>query len=466
MDPGSADQKHFNLKTPKGTRDFNDKEMAIRERIFTTITSVFKRHGAVTIDTPVFELREILSGKYGEDSKLIYDLVDQGGELTSLRYDLTVPFARFLAMNGQKYQNIKRYHIAKVYRRDNPSITKGRMREFYQCDFDVAGTYDPMLPDAEVLKVTVEALSALDIGSFTVKLNHRKILDGMFEVCGVPVEKFRPISSAVDKLDKAPWAEVRREMVEEKGLDPVVADRIEKYVSLSGGADVIKKLEEDTEFVGSERARKGLEEMKLLLKYLDSMGIAEKILFDLSLARGLDYYTGPIYEAVFNNPADGAGYDGELVGVGSIAAGGRYDNLVGMFSGGRQIPCVGVSLGIERIFSILLRKTKLEEVKSNEVEVYVIGLGDGVLEERIRIAAELWDAGIKAEFSYKVKPRLQSEFDTCDRDQIPFSVLVGPGEVKDGKVRVKDMTDKSEENKRGVLIDRAALVTELKLRLC
>ncbi|KAJ3339681.1 Cytoplasmic and mitochondrial histidine tRNA synthetase [Gonapodya sp. JEL0774] len=464
-EPAAVDSKAFNLKTAKGTRDFNDKEMAIRDKIFSTITTVFKRHGAVTIDTPVFELKEILSGKYGEDSKLIYDLEDQGGELTSLRYDLTVPFARFLAMNGQKYQNIKRYHIAKVYRRDNPSITKGRMREFYQCDFDIAGTYDPMLPDAEVLRVTVEALSSLNIGSFTIKLNHRKILDGMFEACGVPLDKFRPISSAVDKLDKSPWSEVRREMVEEKGLDPAVADRIEKYVGLSGGSDVLEKLEANAEFMASERSRQGVEEMKLLLRYLGHMGVLETIIFDLSLARGLDYYTGPIYEAVFNNPSDGADHDGELVGVGSIAAGGRYDDLVGMFSGGRQIPCVGVSLGIERIFSILMRKTKLEEIKSNEVEVYVIGLGDGVLEERIKIARELWDAGIKAEFAYKVKPRFQSELDICDKDQIPFSVLIGPAEVREGKVKIKDMKDKSEETKAGVVIPRGDLIEEIRRRL-
>lgn len=205
----------------------------MREAMFSKILTVFKRHGAVTIDTPVFELKEILSGKYGEDSKLIYDLQDQGGELCSLRYDLTVPFARYLAMNRQ-HQNFKRYQIAKVYRRDNPSVNKGRMREFYQCDFDIAGTYDPMIPDAEVIRVAVEVLESLDIGDFTVKINHRKILDGMFEVCGVPEDKIRSISSAVDKLDKMEWELVKKEMTEEKGLDPVVADRIGEYVKLNG----------------------------------------------------------------------------------------------------------------------------------------------------------------------------------------------------------------------------------------
>lgn len=176
-------------------------DAALRDRLFETVTSVFKRHGATTLDTPVFELKEILSGKYGEDSKLIYDLQDQGGELCSLRYDLTVPLARWLAMNPS-VQSFKRYQIAKVYRRDQPAMTKGRMREFYQCDFDIAGAYDAMIPDAEVLKIVNDVFKALGWESYTIKMNHRKILDGMFKAAGVREDLIRPISSAVDKLDK------------------------------------------------------------------------------------------------------------------------------------------------------------------------------------------------------------------------------------------------------------------------
>ena len=178
------------------------------------IIQLVQKHGGVTIDTPVFELREILTGKYGEDSKLIYNLEDQGGELTSLRYDLTVPFARFVACNN--IANIKRYHIAKVYRRDQPAMTKGRMREFYQCDFDVAGNYDTMVPDSEILALLCDGLTGLGIQDFKVKLNHRKILDGIFEACGVKEEDVRKVSSAVDKLDKVEWKQVKAEMVNEK----------------------------------------------------------------------------------------------------------------------------------------------------------------------------------------------------------------------------------------------------------
>lgn len=193
-------QQKFTLKTPKGTRDFNPHQMTLRQKVLEKIVAVFQKHGAETIDTPIFELKDVLTGKYGEDSKLIYDLKDQGGEILALRYDLTVPLARYLAMN--KVSNIKRYHIAKVYRRDNPSMTRGRYREFYQCDFDIAGIYDPMLPDAECVKVVSEILDSLEIGDYVIKLNNRQLLDGMFEACGVPVDKFRTICSSVDKLDK------------------------------------------------------------------------------------------------------------------------------------------------------------------------------------------------------------------------------------------------------------------------
>ena len=196
----NAGSGKITLKSAKGTRDFHPDQMAVREKVINRIVNVFKCHGAVTIDTPVFELKEVLTGKYGEDSKLIYDLKDQGGEILSLRYDLTVPFARYVAMN--KIMNIKRYQIAKVYRRDNPSISQGRYREFYQCDFDIAGQYDPMVPDAECVKIVKDILKAMEIGSFVIKVNHRQILDGIFEVCGVSNDMFRTICSSVDKLDK------------------------------------------------------------------------------------------------------------------------------------------------------------------------------------------------------------------------------------------------------------------------
>ncbi|KAL8752910.1 MAG: hypothetical protein Q9199_005413 [Rusavskia elegans] len=487
----------FNLKTPKGTKDWQGTDMIVRDRIFSTITTVFKRHGAVTIDTPVFELREILAGKYGEDSKLIYDLQDQGGEICSLRYDLTVPFARWLAMNPG-VQNIKRYHIAKVYRRDQPAMTKGRMREFYQCDFDIAGSYDKMLPDAEILRIICEVFEGLgwkENGSFMIKINHRGILDGVFEVCGVPKDKIRTISSAVDKLDKVSWEEVKKEMVEEKGLQEDVANKIWEFVQRKGGSEILETLRNNEELLANESMKRGVEDMGLLFEYLESFGIMDKVQFNLSLARGLDYYTGLIYEVVTEGSAPDNTTGQKLqraakrdksnefeedrsndpsVGVGSVAAGGRYDELVGMFSPKAQIPCVGISFGVDRIFSIT--KARMEKLKntaplrSNEVDVYVMAFGGkgftGMVRERMDVCKILWDAGIKAEFSYKLKPKLPAQFKAADVNGVPFAVILGEDEEKAGKVKIKELgLPEGHPEKDGVMVNKADLVREVRSRL-
>ncbi|KAM6455422.1 histidine--tRNA ligase, cytoplasmic [Liasis olivaceus] len=456
MHPEEGKHK-FVLKTPKGTRDYNPKQMAIREKVFSIITQCFKRHGAETIDTPVFELKETLTGKYGEDSKLIYDLKDQGGELLSLRYDLTVPFARYLAMN--KITNIKRYHIAKVYRRDNPAMTKGRYREFYQCDFDIAGHYDIMIPDAECLKIVHEILSALQIGDFLIKVNDRRILDGVFAVCGVPDSKFRTICSTVDKLDKMAWEDVKNEMVGEKGLAAEIADHIGEYVRLNGGLSLIEHLLQDPKLSQNKLAREGLEEVKQLFKYLDLFGISDKISFDLSLARGLDYYTGVIYEAILQEPND---HMEESVGVGSVAGGGRYDGLVGMFDPkGRKVPCVGVSIGIERIFSIMEQKIEAseEKIRTTETQVLVASAQKKLLEERLKLVSELWDSGIKAEILYKKNPKLLSQLQYCEETGIPLVAILGEQELKDGVVKLRDVVTREE-----VDICRGKLVEEIRMR--
>ncbi|ELW54063.1 Histidyl-tRNA synthetase, cytoplasmic [Tupaia chinensis] len=442
LGPDENKQK-FVLKTPKGTRDYSPRQMAVREKVFDVIIRCFKRHGAEVIDTPVFELKETLTGKYGEDSKLIYDLKDQGGELLSLRYDLTVPFARYLAMN--KLTNIKRYHIAKVYRRDNPAMTRGRYREFYQCDFDIAGQFDPMIPDAECLKIMCEILSSLQIGDFLVKVNDRRILDGMFAICGVPDSKFRTICSSVDKLDKVSWEEVKNEMVGEKGLAPEVADRIGDYVRQHGGVSLVEQLLQDSKLSQNKQALEGLGDLKLLFEYLTLFGIDDKISFDLSLARGLDYYTGVIYEAVLLQTPAQAG--DEPLGVGSVAAGGRYDGLVGMFDPkGRKVPCVGLSIGVERIFSIVEQRLEAleEKVRTTETQVLVASAQKKLLEERMKLVSELWDAGIKAELLYKKNPKLLNQLQYCEEAGIPLVAIIGEQELKDGVIKLRSVASREE----------------------
>lgn len=484
---GSTKQEQFSLKTPKGTKDWADKDMLLREKIFDSLLSLFKRHGGVTIDTPVFELREILTGKYGEDSKLIYNLEDQGGELTSLRYDLTVPFARFVAMNN--VNNIKRYHIAKVYRRDQPAMTKGRMREFYQCDFDVAGSYDPMVPDSEMLNIVCEGLRSLGINDFKIKVNHRKILDGIFQACGVKDEDVRKVSSAVDKLDKTPWEAVKKEMVEEKAQPVEVADKIGMFVKYKGSVrEVLNILEHEDLLKQNEFSQTGIKDMHILADYVEAFDISDYVIFDLSLARGLDYYTGLIYEAITlgsappknahelkqkskesNEEAEDAS---EYVGVGSIAAGGRYDNLVSMFSPGKSIPCVGISFGVERIFSIVKARIQreLEKLSPSQTQAFVMAFGggegwDGFLKERMLIANKLWKAGINCEFLYKSKANVRKQFEASEKSGAQIGVILGKEEFPQGKVRVK-VLGQGEANDQGELIDIDNLVpfTEAKLK--
>ncbi|KAJ3901374.1 histidine-tRNA ligase [Lentinula edodes] len=507
------------LKTAKGTRDYGPAEMFCREYVERIVKDCFSTYGGSCLDTPVFERKEILAGKYGEDAKLIFDLMDQGGEQLSLRYDHTVPLARYLAMMGGTNTQSKLWQVGKVYRRDNPVMSKGRMREFSQADFDISGTWDPMIPDAEIISLICTILSKIDVGEFTIKINHRKILDGIFEVCGVPADKIRTISSAVDKLDKLPWADVKTEMTEEKGLDPSVADKIGEYVKHKGGPELLAKLLADSALSANPSAKQGLDDMGLLFTYLSAYNVIDKISFDMSLARGLDYYTGIIYEAIVDasappgfkaNPSVGSSTtpspalpkkkvtkkvkneDGEeeeevdesQVGVGSIAAGGRYDGLVGMFSAAAagdskksatskgSIPCIGISIGLDRIFALVWPKWVEKGKRSKETMVYVMAAGDGLLVERMKLVKELRDANIKVDFLAKKKPKLPVQFAAGERDEVPFAIILGENEIKEGYVMVKqqkwEMVDGkkvkvlAEGDEKGEKVDREQLVEWLR----
>ncbi|XP_011795057.1 PREDICTED: histidine--tRNA ligase, cytoplasmic isoform X7 [Colobus angolensis palliatus] len=327
-------------------------------------------------------------------------------------------------------------------------------------DFDIAGNFDPMIPDAECLKIMCEILSSLQIGDFLVKVNDRRILDGMFAICGVSDSKFRTICSSVDKLDKVSWEEVKNEMVGEKGLAPEVADRIGDYVQQHGGVSLVEQLLQDPKLSQNKQALEGLGDLKLLFEYLTLFGIDDKISFDLSLARGLDYYTGVIYEAVLLQTPAQAGE--EPLGVGSVAAGGRYDGLVGMFDPkGRKVPCVGLSIGVERIFSIVEQRLEAleEKVRTTETQVLVASAQKKLLEERLKLVSELWDAGIKAELLYKKNPKLLNQLQYCEEAGIPLVAIIGEQELKDGVIKLRSVTSREEVNVR-----REDLVEEIKRR--
>ena len=421
---------NFKIKTPKGTRDYGPDDMVIREYVFNTIKNVFKRHGGVEIDTPVFELKDILIGKYGEDSKLIYDLADQGGESCALRYDLTVPFARFLAMNTNIKQ-IKRYQIGKVYRRDQPQLSKGRYREFYQCDFDIAGNYDKMIPDAEVLKIICEILNELKI-NFNIKVNHRKLLNEILEKSGVIKEKYTTICSSIDKLDKVSWEQVENEMINEKGLNKEITENIKSFINCD--FDSIKdKLD-------------NVEDLKLLFNYLEAFSIKDKIIFDPSLARGLDYYTGLIFEAVYID-------ENTKNNIGSIAGGGRYDNLVEMFNV-KQIPCVGFSIGVERIFNIIDKN-----INKNNVQVYICSIGNNIMYV-MKLASELWENNIKTEYSYKENTKFLNQIDYCEKNKIQYAIIIGEDEIKNNKIKLRNVSTRYE-----IIVNRDNVVDLLKSSL-
>lgn len=246
-------------------------------------------------------------------------------------------------------------------------MSKGRFREFYQCDFDIAGNYQAMMPDAEILKVVTEILSGLKIGNFTIKVNHRKLLDAMIDLSGCEKRRFKAICSSIDKLDKEPWEKVREELINQKGISEASTAKLGEFVKFKGSPkELLKELIEKNVFEGSEGGKEGLKEMEVLFNYCEAMNCLSNIVFDFSLARGLDYYTGLIYEAVLTDTDR----------VGSIAGGGRYDGLVGMFSG-KPIPAAGVSIGIERVFSILEETSK--DTRENQTQVFVAQMSKNMI---------------------------------------------------------------------------------------
>jgi histidyl-tRNA synthetase len=292
-----------------------------------------------------------------------------------------------------------------------------------------------MLPDADVIKIAIDVLTELEIGNFKVKLNHRKLLDAIMSVCGVPDEKFRPICSAIDKLDKESWDAVKKEMTDIKGLAEASADQLALYVvNRSGyGPSLLKELEADSKLSEHPLAKEAFQDLNLLFQYLEAYNVIDKVSFDLSLARGLDYYTGLIYEVVLTDSDR----------FGSIAAGGRYDNLVGMFSS-KTVPAVGVSIGIERILTILeeqhAQKSASGKIKKTQTQVLVASIGKDMLIHRMRLVDELWAAGFAAEFLYNANPKPDKQLDYANNQQIPIILWIGEDEMKANVVGLKRLS--------------------------
>jgi histidyl-tRNA synthetase len=412
----------FDLKPPSGMRDFLPEEVVARERVIRTVKDVFERYGFGPLETPALERIEILTGKYGEEGdKLIFKVLKRGEQAATgeadlaLRYDLTVPLARVVANNRDKLGAIwKRYHIAPVWRADRAA--RGRFREFYQCDIDVVGAKGPVA-DAEVLLAMSEALVAVKLPTFTIKLNSRKVLRGLMEAYWIAPAHQKLTLIELDKLDKEPadaiLARLREGGLEERSLDLLAADL---GATDQGGAVRAR-------IAGVPLGAEGLAEVDALRALVEPALAGGNIAFEPFLARGLDYYTGPVFE--FTAPGLGS----------SIASGGRYDELVGMFSKD-PVPACGGSLGLERI---ILLTAEQEKVALGIPQVLVTVWDEATRADALALAQSIRKAGASVE-TYPGDGAIGKQLKYASQKQVRVAVIVGPAERERGMVQVKDLT--------------------------
>ena len=421
---------------PKGTRDFSQQEMAERNYIFDTIRSVFATYGYAQIETPAMENLSTLLGKYGDEGdKLLYRILNSGDAFAGadmsrpltpqvcekgLRYDLTVPFARYVVQHqGEISFPFKRFQIQPVWRADRPQ--KGRYREFYQCDVDMIGSRSQMC-ELELVQIVDEVFRRLGV-DVVVKVNNRKVLTGLAEFCGAP-DKVVDITVAIDKLDKIGLDAVKEEL-RSKGLDERATGMLEPVLKLEGSnADKISTMRSLMQ--DSEAGLKGLDELEELFSLVASAGVGTRVELDLSLARGLNYYTGAIFEV---KACDFA--------IGSICGGGRYDNLTGIF-GLPDMSGVGVSFGADRIYDVMKGLGKFPEALSAGSRLLFANLGADDVRYVLGIASALRGRGISVEV-YPDAVKLKKQFDYASRKAIPFISITGESERSSGRVNLKNL---------------------------
>lgn len=428
---------------PKGTRDFSPVEMSKRNYIFNTIRDVYALYGFQQIETPAMENLSTLMGKYGEEGdKLLFKIQNSGDyfkgltdeELLSrnaaklaskfcekgLRYDLTVPFARYVVMHREELAlPFKRYQIQPVWRADRPQ--KGRYREFYQCDADVVGS-DSLLNEVELMQIVDTVFSRFGI-RVCIKINNRKILSGIAEIIGES-DKIVDITVAIDKLDKIGLDNVNAELAS-KGISQEAIDKLQPIILLSG-TNVEKLGILKSVLATSEIGLKGVEECEFILNTLDGLGLKNEVELDLTLARGLNYYTGAIFEVKALD-----------VQIGSITGGGRYDNLTGIF-GMPGISGVGISFGADRIFDVLNQLDLYPKEAVTGTRVLFVNFGTSEVAYCLPLLAKLRDAGISAEI-YPDSSKMKKQMAYANAKAVPFVAMVGENEMNEGKVMLKNM---------------------------
>ncbi|RMH72862.1 MAG: histidine--tRNA ligase [Gemmatimonadetes bacterium] len=427
-------------KGARGTRDFLPDQMIRRQMVINTIKTVFETYGYEPLETPAIENLEVLTGKYGDDEKLIYKIMRRGLDANNLpplhemadlalRYDLTVPLCRVVAMYQHQLQlPFKRYQIQPVWRAERPQ--KGRYREFYQCDADAVGTAS-MLADAETLTLIHDVFRTLGFKQFRIRLNNRKILTGIAEYAGVDATKAMDVCIAIDKLDKIGMDGVIGEL-QKRGIAPTAINKIMPILEINGTNDQILN-DVATLLENTPTGSQGVAETQELINYLQALGIPEANCgIDLYMARGLTYYTGPIYETIVEEP-----------NIGSLAGGGRYDKLIGMFLG-QDIPATGMALGIERIIDVMTELEMLPPAKTT-VQVIVLPFNAEVQLEALHLIQELRTAGLNSEYYYNLNDKMGKKFKYAGNKGIPVGVVIGPDEIQQGTVGIKNLQTKQQE---------------------
>lgn len=426
---------------PQGTRDFGPDVVRKRNYILNTIKNVFEIYGFQPLETPAMENLDTLMGKYGEEGdRLIFKILNNGLDnkekekqiredfekilkgknvkgITerALRYDLTIPFARYVAMNHAELTfPFKRYQIQPVWRADRPQ--KGRYREFYQCDADVVGS-NSLLNELELANIYAEVFTQLGLKGFELKINHRRILTALAELCG-GTDRMNDIAIAIDKLDKIGLEKVKEEL-KEKGLDIKQTSIIENYLNISGSnEEKIKKL--NKLFTGNEIVNKGIEELEYLFTTYHS-----PLTIDFTLARGLNYYTGIIFEA--KAPAE--------IKIGSIGGGGRYDDLTGLF-GVPNIPGVGISFGVDRIYDVMEELNLFPADVHVSTQVLFFNLGEAESKRSFELMQLLRQKGVRCELFHE-PAKFDKQFKYAEKKNIPFVVIIGEKELKEGTCNIK-----------------------------
>lgn len=404
------------LQTLKGFRDFLPEKMVIRNEAIKRLRTVFEKYGFDELQTPALEYAEVLTGKYGaEAEKLMYLFRDQGDREVGLRYDLTVPFARAIANNPDLPKPFKRYQIQPAYRAENTQ--KGRYREFYQCDVDIAGSPSP-LADAEIIAVVADALSALGFENFKIRINSRQVLFSIMEKAGIEQPKWLTVIQSVDKLDKKSREEVEVEL-NAKGI---TTGQIKNVF------EAIPKAKPD-DFLTATVA------------YAKHLGADDKVIFDPTLARGLDYYTGPIFESVVDLPA---GRQESPVKIGSLTGGGRYDGLLKTL-GGPDLPATGTTIGLDRVCDVIEELNLWPNLPKTASKVLVAIFNQDLTQETLKIASELRKNGVNTEVYPLDNEKMEKQLKYADQKGIPYVIIVGTEESEKGVMQLKDLSSGKQE---------------------